>query len=87
MLVFPFTEDPWRPIKAAEIVISLISQTALKLLDQHFIANTNSDIPLETAAIFFPENFYLKHGIGLVNVMLDFICMGLVDMWGAQTEN
>ena len=47
----------------------------------------NSDIPLETAALFFPANLYLKPGIGLVYVMVDFICMGLVDLWGAQTEN
>ena len=38
-------------------------------------ANMNSDKPLQTAAIFILTNFYLKQGIGLVYVMVDFICM------------
>ena len=49
--------------------------------------NSDHDIPLETAAIFFLAHLYLKQGIGLVFVMVDFICMGLPDLWGAQTEN
>ena len=38
----------------------------------------NSDIPMQTAAIFFLTNFYLKQGIGYVYVIVDFICMGLL---------
>ena len=44
-------------------------------------------IPLETAAIFFLANFYLKQGISSKHVMVAFICMGLLDLWGAQTDN
>ena len=36
-------------------------------------------MPLETAAIFFLANLYLKQGIDEVYVMVDFICMGLLD--------
>ena len=47
----------------------------------------NIDISLETAVIFYLANLYLKQGIGLVYVMVDFICMRLLDLWGAQIEN
>ena len=47
----------------------------------------NSDIPLETAAIFILANLNFKQGISSEYVMVDFICMGLRDLWGAQTEN
>ena len=46
----------------------------------------NSDIPLEMAAICFLANRYLKQGIHLVYIMIDFICMGLLDLWGARNE-
>ena len=46
-----------------------------------------SYIPLETAAIFVLANFYVKQGISSEYVMVDFICMGLLDLWGARTEN
>ena len=41
-------------------------------------------IPVETAAIFFLANICLEQGIGYG---IDFIWMGLLDLWGAQTEN
>ena len=41
-------------------------------------ADMNSDIRLQTAAIFFLTNFYLKQGIGKVYVMVDFICIGFL---------
>ena len=50
-------------------------------------AYMNSDIPLEMAAIFFLANIDLKQDIGLVYVIVDFICMGLLDLWGALKEN
>ena len=46
----------------------------------------NSDIPLETTAIFFLANLYLKQGIGYVYVVVNFISMGLLDMWGVRIE-
>ena len=46
-----------------------------------------SNIPLETAAIFFLANIYLKQGISSEYVMVGFICMGFLDLWGARTEN
>ena len=47
----------------------------------------NSDILLEMAALFYLPNLYLKQDIGMVYVMVDFICMGLLDLWGALKEN
>ena len=38
-----------------------------------------SYIPLETAATFFLANLYLKQGISSEYVMVDFICMSLLD--------
>ena len=46
-----------------------------------------SHIPLETAAIFLSDFFFLKQGISSEYVMVDFICIGLLDLWGARTEN
>ena len=34
----------------------------------------NSDIPLETAVIFFLANLYLKEGKNSEYVIVDFIC-------------
>ena len=49
----------------------------------------NSDIPLKTASIYFLAKLYLKQGFGYmyVYVMVDFICMILLELQGAQTEN
>ena len=47
----------------------------------------NSYISLETAAIFFLANLFLKQGISSEYVMVDFICMGILDIWAAQTDN
>ena len=35
----------------------------------------------------FLSNFYLKQGIGLVYVIADFICMCLLELHGARSEN
>ena len=44
-------------------------------------ADQKSFILLNTATIFFLANlFFLKHGISSEYVMVDFICMGLLDM-------
>ena len=40
----------------------------------------NSDIPLETAAVCVLASLFLKHGISSEYVMIDFICMGLLDI-------
>ena len=45
-----------------------------------------SYIPLETAAIFFLANLFLKHGISSKYVMVDSIC-GILGLQGAKTEN
>ena len=37
-------------------------------------ANTNINILLQTAIIFFLSNLYLEQGIGYVYVMVNFIC-------------
>ena len=54
---------------------------------QLFKAYMKSYISLETAAIFFLANLYLKQGISSKYAMIDLICMGLLDLWWARTEN
>ena len=51
-----------------------------------FKADMNSDILLQTAAIFFLTNFYLKQGIGKVYVIVDFICMSFLLLQGAEAR-
>ena len=46
-----------------------------------------SYIPLDTAAIFFLANLFLKQGTSSEYVMVDFICMGKLGLQGAKTEN
>ena len=52
-----------------------------------FKADMKSYIPLETAAIFFLANLFLKQGISSEYVMVDFICMSKLGLQGAKTEN
>ena len=47
----------------------------------------DSDILLQTAAIFFLSNIYLKQGIGYVCVMVDFICNGFLDLQRVGLES
>ena len=49
-------------------------------------ANVNSDIQMKTAAIFFLSNLYQKQGIGLVYVMVAFICIGFLELQGVRSE-
>ena len=61
-----------------------------RILELHIAdrkSDMNSDVPLEKAAIFFLANLYLKQGISRKYVMVDFICMWLLDLRGARTEN
>ena len=46
-----------------------------------------SYIPLKTAAIFFLTNLLLKQGMSTEYVIVDFICMGILGLQGAKTEN
>ena len=46
-----------------------------------------SYIPLETAAIFFLANIFPKHGNSSEYVTVDFICMGLLGLQVAKTED
>ena len=50
-------------------------------------ADMKSYITLETAAIFFLANLFPKQGISSEYVTADFICMGLLGLQGAKTEN
>ena len=50
-------------------------------------ADMKSYIPLETAAIFFLANLFLKQGISSEYVMINFICTGKLRLQGAKTEN
>ena len=43
-------------------------------------------ILLQVAALFFLSNFYLKHGIGSMYVMFDFICKGYLELSGTRVE-
>ena len=59
--------------------VKLIENISVRLLGVNEIkADINSDILLQTAAIFFLTNFYLKQGIGYVYVMVDLVCMGFL---------
>ena len=40
----------------------------------------------KTVAIFFLSNLYLKQDIGLVYIMVDFICMSLLELQGTQSK-
>ena len=53
----------------------------------HIKGDMKSYIPLETAAILFLANLFLKQGISSEYVMVDFICMGKLGLQGAKTEN
>ena len=50
-------------------------------------ADMKSYIPLETAAIFFLADLFPKQGISSEYVTADFICLGLLGLQGAKTEN
>ena len=53
---------------------------------RHVKADMKSYILLETAAIFFLANLFLKQGISLEYVMVDFICIhGLT--WPVRSAN
>ena len=52
-----------------------------------FKADMKTYIPLETAAISFLANLFLKQDISSEYVMVDFICMGLLALFGTRTEN
>ena len=51
-----------------------------------FNANINSDKPLQTTAIFFLSNIYLKQGISYVYVTVEFISMGFLGLQGAEAR-
>ena len=50
-------------------------------------ADMENFMPLETAAILFLANLFLKQGVSSEYVMVDFICMGKLGLQGAKTEN
>ena len=50
-------------------------------------ADMKTYVPLETAAIFFLANLFLKQGISSEYVIVDFNCMGKLGLQGAKTEN
>ena len=52
----------------------------------YFKAYMTSYKPLETAAIFFSSEPFLKQGISLVYVMVDFIRMCLLELCGSRVE-
>ena len=49
-------------------------------------ADMKSHIPLETEAIFFLANLFLKQGINSDYIMVDFICTGELVLQGAKIE-
>ena len=48
-------------------------------------AGMNSDIPLKRQSYFFLANLVLKQGISSEYVILDFFCIGLLDLSGVRT--
>ena len=76
---------------SVDIVAITLSFYALPLITFNHVrgevkAYMNSYIPLETAAIFFLANLYLKQGISLEYAMVDFICMGFRRVMSANRE-
>ena len=65
----------------------LRNHTHLVVYETTVKADMKSYIPLETAAIFFLANLFLKQGISSEYVMVDFICIGKLGQQGAKTEN
>ena len=63
------------PNKIQWFIQDNITKESLDVIIILFIdnANMNSDIPLETTAIFFLSKLYLKQGIGKVYVIVNFI--------------
>ena len=55
------------------------------MLGSVFKADMKSYIPLEMAAIFFLANLFLKQGISSEYVMVDFICIGIHDLFGTRS--
>ena len=68
--------------RVTKVLLHAFSRFALK---GHAITLTY--IPLETAAIFFLANLFPKQGISSEYVTADFICMDLLGLQGAKTEN
>ena len=64
--------------------LDILTQWSVKWLLK---ADMKSYIPLETAAIFFLANLFLKQDISSEYVMFDFICMGKLGLQRAKTEN
>ena len=58
-----------------------------KIVSKCVKAYMKNYIPLETTAIFFLANLFLKQGISSENVKVDFIRMGILGLQGAKTEN
>ena len=59
----------------------LLVKSILQMVSHILVkADMHSDIALETAAIFFLANRYLKQGISSEYVMIDFICTSLLDL-------
>ena len=46
-----------------------------------------ADKSLETTAIFYSSEPFLKQGISKVYVMVDFIRMGLLELCGSRVES
>ena len=67
--------------------LDCVSQTLLFIFICCNQADMKSYIPLETTAIYFLANLFLKQGNSSEYVMVHFICMGLLDLWGARYEN
>ena len=63
-----------------KLCVNSISSSVLK-------ADMKSYIPLDTAAIFFLANLFLKQGTSSEYIMVDFICMGKLGLQGAKTGN
>ena len=56
--------------------------------DLIFKAYMKSYIPLKNGShIFFLANLYLKQSFSSKYAMVEFICMGLLNLWWTRTEN
>ena len=82
------------PIKVENYLLPL-----LQILNSYFLTDLLLNKPLllkltwsvinhcTRQPYFFLVNLYIKQGISSEYVMVDFICMVLLDLWQARTEN
>ena len=72
----------WAP---SPLIVSWDSNKLLTLI--RFLVGGTAYCFVGVTRYFFLANLFLQQDISSEYVMVDFICMGLLDIWAAQTDN